>query len=61
MSVMGLLSSGDNVEVGDHDHAVASTVENLTVAGVMCWDNGRRQKPGPREESYSGERGQSPC
>ncbi|MFO7836991.1 MAG: hypothetical protein R6V83_10060 [Candidatus Thorarchaeota archaeon] len=35
MSVMDLLSYGDNAEVGDHDHAVARTVEDLAVAGVM--------------------------
>jgi hypothetical protein len=58
---MGLLGGGDKAEVGDHDHAVVRTVENLTVAGVMTRDNDRRKKPGPREESYSGERGQSPC
>ncbi|MFO7835015.1 MAG: hypothetical protein R6V83_00015 [Candidatus Thorarchaeota archaeon] len=29
--------------------------------GVMTRDNDRRQKPGPREEPCSGERGQSPC
>jgi hypothetical protein len=57
---MGLLGGGDNVEVGDHDHAVVRTVESLTVAGVMCRNNDRSKKPGPREESYSGERGQSP-
>ncbi|MFO7837035.1 MAG: hypothetical protein R6V83_10280 [Candidatus Thorarchaeota archaeon] len=58
---MDLLSGGDNVEVGDHDHAVAKTVEGLAVAGVMTRDDDRRRKPGSREESYSGERGQSPC
>jgi hypothetical protein len=34
LSVTDLLG-GDNAEVGDHDHAVASTVEDLAVAGVM--------------------------
>jgi hypothetical protein len=58
---MGLLGGGDNVEVGDHDHAVVRTVESLAVAGMMIRDNDRSKKPGPREESYSGERGQSPC
>jgi len=28
-----LLSYGDKAEVGDHDHAVARTVEDLAVAG----------------------------
>ncbi|MGV9170726.1 MAG: hypothetical protein ACOC38_12400, partial [Promethearchaeia archaeon] len=60
MSVMGLLSGGDKAESGDHDHAVAKTVEDLAVAGVMTRNNDRRQKPGPREESHSNERGQSP-
>jgi len=58
---MGLLCGGDKAEVGDHDHAVAKTVENLAVAGVMTRDDDRRRKPGLREESYSSERGQSLC
>ncbi|MFO7835718.1 MAG: hypothetical protein R6V83_03615 [Candidatus Thorarchaeota archaeon] len=29
--------------------------------GVMTQDDNRRKKPGPREESHSCERGQSPC
>jgi hypothetical protein len=57
---MGHLGGGDKAEVGDHDHAVARTVEDLTVAGMMCRDKDRSKKPGPREESYSCERGQSP-
>ncbi|MFO7836428.1 MAG: hypothetical protein R6V83_07230 [Candidatus Thorarchaeota archaeon] len=61
MSVMGHLGGGDNVEVGDHDHAVVRTVESLTVAGMMTRDKDRSKKPGPREESHSCERGQSPC
>ncbi|MFO7836825.1 MAG: hypothetical protein R6V83_09230 [Candidatus Thorarchaeota archaeon] len=47
--------------MGDHDHAVARTVEDFTVTGVMCLNNDRRQKPGPREGHRSDERGQSPC
>ena len=39
---MGLLGGGDNVEVGDHDHAVARTVEDLAVAGSD--DPGQRQE-----------------
>ncbi|MFO7835467.1 MAG: hypothetical protein R6V83_02340 [Candidatus Thorarchaeota archaeon] len=58
---MDLLSYGDKAEVGDHDHAVVRTVEELAVAGSDVPEFDRRRKPGPREESYSGERGQSPC
>jgi len=32
---MDLFSGGDEAGVDDHDHAVARTVEDLTVAGVM--------------------------
>ncbi|MGV9102863.1 MAG: hypothetical protein ACOC38_00065 [Promethearchaeia archaeon] len=35
MSVMDLLSYGDRAEMGVHDHAVAKTVEDLAVTGVM--------------------------
>ena len=58
---MGLLCGGDKAEVGDHDHAVAKTVENLAVAGVMTRHDDRRQKPGPLEEYHSDEDGQSLC
>ncbi|MGV9103331.1 MAG: hypothetical protein ACOC3C_04365 [Candidatus Thorarchaeota archaeon] len=36
MSVMDFLSYGDKAEMGDHDHAVAKTVEDLAVTGVMA-------------------------
>ncbi len=39
---MDLLSYGDNAEVGDHDHAVVRTVEDLAVAGSD--DPGKRQE-----------------
>jgi len=55
------LLGGDKARVGDYDHAVARTVEDLTVAGVMTLSNDRRQKPGPQGEPCSVERGQSPC
>ncbi|MFO7836759.1 MAG: hypothetical protein R6V83_08895 [Candidatus Thorarchaeota archaeon] len=42
MSVMDLLSYGDKAEVGDHDHAVGRTVEDLAVAGSD--DPGQRQE-----------------
>ncbi|MFO7837816.1 MAG: hypothetical protein R6V83_14325 [Candidatus Thorarchaeota archaeon] len=47
--------------MGDHDHAVVRTVEDLAVAGSVTRSNDRRRKPGPREEPCSNERGQSPC
>ncbi|MBD3159415.1 MAG: hypothetical protein GF309_11545 [Candidatus Lokiarchaeota archaeon] len=41
-SVMGHLGGGDKAGMGDHDHAVAKTVENLAVAGND--DPGQRQE-----------------
>ncbi|MFO7836124.1 MAG: hypothetical protein R6V83_05675 [Candidatus Thorarchaeota archaeon] len=61
MSEMDLLSYGDKAEVGNHDHAVVRIVEDPAVAGVMTREHDRRRKPGPLEESNSGERGRSPC
>ncbi|MGV9102686.1 MAG: hypothetical protein ACOC38_06790 [Promethearchaeia archaeon] len=47
--------------MGNHDHTVAKTVEELAVAGVMARDDDRRRKLGPREGSCSNEREQRPC
>ncbi|MFO7835998.1 MAG: hypothetical protein R6V83_05035 [Candidatus Thorarchaeota archaeon] len=47
--------------MGDHDHTVAKTMEELAIAGVMTRDDDKRRKPVPRKESHSDERGQRPC